>query len=1275
MACRTIKDPVTGQDILSKAWDSIYKIVNNEQEADRLYNKILSTDFINQYGDWIGESKSEPGILSDGNSIYINTPEGRYSILSDNIYQDPSSEEKTIPFRYDRNILNKGGYVFLIRDYPMGTYKDKVSGDQVNVFPQGKTTLNEFLLMTGLNKKDFKKLYMSGVHKDQVHMNKFLDGDSILHLHRLEKVRSKDDILPDIDDSRFSKVYDSKISIIRKLRNELKKTRDPDKKEIIRDRIKSLEKQTLLLEKEDSRTLATILDIIENDLEAVRKTLEGNPDRPSLEYSKGLIYNYVNLLSQDFGENIEYLDDEVKMRAYKFITEANTLGEKIEQKFFEKANEKVVQYTGKSVMLEDVIVRARDINNPALYSKDSTENPNPIVQTLTKIIKDANRRLAVRYEEFLAKNSQIVSELKKFQKDKGIKDIYDFMIQEINGKRTGYFVSENSPEYTAAKSNAKLNPKDEFEFMRDNHKFTVQTDAWTKRKERLINYYENNFSDSVKYTDEDERRGITFDQKLRKYANRWANKVNPNTMLSIFNKDPKNITPMDIASFIDFTERGGFKAERIGNDYVHPLETKTDSKWQDKKYKEIQAMSKDDPRRKFYEHFTKKIYEGNRLLQDENMFLSWNYIPEKTKDLGVVGNVRQWVTDNVSQKISQNIHGVDLVTDEIEKNIPLYMNSTKLTPEEKSYDLGDVLKDFERELINYKEKSEIEDDSNLLLYLLSKQEVYETNPDGTPKTVNGKIRVKKGLSNNFLMAQYRLNAQLYDEKQDKEVITDIKLRDEIVRKRLKVIKDKIDKLNISENDKAEALEYVTSEVEYQGDNDKIEQYITLSNEYKMKASNFKYVTGNKVMNSLIYYTSVKLLGLNMFGSFAELLQGAFSLFTESGSRRYFNDSHAAKGMGRVMRISTPWSSPEKDRVVRLSKLFDAQGKVFQDAEQDNIVSKVAFWTWDKANFLMNNSFLFAMLEKEQVIDKKGKSHSLADALQVDEDMKMSWSVDADSKFELYDTEGNLSPYILSLMLKFKEVLKNNRERQTFDDPIKMEETVIGRMTGQFKKSWLFRAFYSRFGDERELDLFSGGPQKGFYRSWFELFRPEERTNSITGEVEKDLTLSGFLKIGKKLLVNWVKFSKIGDITGNKPEGFSELDETNLRKFMRELSLAFSVAIVLIILTSGGDDDRDPTRTYAINQLIRLKRDLSTYMSPASLASIVKNPFPVMSTVTDGFKVIDASIQSSLLMDPYINKGRKNQELRVIREVRRNVPFWTQIDKTLNKFNKKMNYEY
>lgn len=1087
---------------------------------------------------------------------------------------------------------------------------------------------------------------------------------------------------PPTGNDKYDKILLDKKELLKRLQNQLKSEKDIVSKEEIRDRINKLKSQIDRLASDDARSLSTILEFMYSDLKLSERTLDSKNDKKSLDYVRQLTNNYVQLLTNDFTDLIELVDDATKNRILEFIADANRLTEKLNNKYLQLANASVKSLIGNDVVnINGTIIDTKDISSISKFFLDTSVIKNPIVKTLTKVIKNALEQFKLKFTSFKQRNNTLIRSLKEFQKSKGIKDIYDFMIQYHDNKKTGNFISRLSYQYNILKQTAfngeknitVQNAQNTLLFYANNHTYNVNDSAWKQRESNLVEHFKANYSDTIILTDLDVQRGITFDEKLDKAAYDYAHKKNPYTMKAIFDKVRKNnnsVSRSDRAYFLNFMNKGGNFYEKVGDEYITPLERIADDKFIDSKWSAIQIMENSDPRKLFYNHFVETINNGRRALSQESNYLPWNYIPEKLKPQGFVDSTRDWAYNNLAQSINSKRSYLDPLTGEIEKTIPIYSYTGKLSAEDKSYNLGEVIETFAKETINYEEMAKIEDESNLLLNLLKKQKVYQTNPDGSPVIKNGEIQYAEGISKQYEAMLYRVNATLYGDSRLKEGITNIKINDIKTKQQQKDIKNKIEALELTPEEKTSAQNYIISGTEYNGPNSKIAEYITLAQQYKNLNSNVRNVTATKIFDQLLNYTGIKFLGLNLFAGFGELLQGTTALFTESASGKYFTDKEALKGFGRAIKALNPVNNSANSRLKNFAKYFGIESNLLNSNDiKDNTVSKIAFSQYRAASLLANGSFLYAMLEHETIKDSNNVTYKLIDVLEVDSNGKFTWNKSTIQQ-ELMNGS-NYSDYTLSLVQKYRKIISLNRERSSFDDPILLEKNILGRVLGQFKKNWLFTALYNRFGDHQESIDGVQDEFKGFYRSFFDLFHPGYINDPITGE--RRLNTSEIASIPKKILVNFYKFSALGKLLGAKSD-LSQIDQQNLKKFMRETSFVITIATVMIVLSSmsnSGDDD-DKFRRYAINQLLRLQRDLTLYMNPSSFTSLFKSPAPVVSTITDLLGVGGSLIKSTVLMDPYTGTGN-NERLRIVKDIENNIPLLRQVESMKSKFEKEMDY--
>lgn len=1190
---------------------------------------------------------------------------------------DASEEEllnprnfQTMPFKFSLGKIKTGEKTITVRptNYQDGTYTDNNS--LFNVVNQGRYNINTYLEVQGINLDDFKKRFLGDENVKYDHIKDFLAGKAEMFVYRLSNVNSIDDVITPIDDIRFQKTLQQKKRILRNLKNDLKGKLSDTRRREIKDRVDKLQQQIDRLSDTEKRTFDTVaLNAIE-DIELVNNLIISGITQSDIEYARSLLYGYSQVLGQFDVESQEDIDT-----LSKLLTLLQEMDKKLENSQLTLANQLVQEQVGKPIAINGALIDSKDIKLDTLYGFDTTKNENAIVQAITKLIKKASTTRDQVILSFQNKHEQILKNLQNFQRSKGLKgeNIYDYMIQTKKNKdgkevRSGLYVSEYSAEYYEKLKESQ--GRERFEFIAGQHDFTINAKAWDLKQRNIREYYSNK---EINLSESQINQRLSIEDVQTQLADKAIAALNPYTLKKIFEKyksNPKSITAQDYKFYKTFTERYGWKEQ--GNTI---LEKKALDKWLDPKFKEIQAMSKTDPRRVFYEHFDQQIKEGRKELADDEVYLPWNYIPERKKDLGFVKNFKQWWTDQVSQKIAQNIHGIDPITEEPLKEIPVFTLTGRVRPEDKSYNLDDILKSFVYETKNKKYMSEIEDDVKLLERILQEQRVYKTNPDGTPQTINGEIQYKKGTSNNYEQARYRIASQIYMERQDKEGISQKKMYDEVDKDRRKYLLEQINELKFSDEEKKDLNQYIGQSTLPPHLSIEQQQYVQYATELKDILSRYKNVTASKLVNFGRLWTSIKLLGLNLFGGITEIIQGIGSLSIEGASGQFFTTKEGLEGLREMIRqLGRSDSSPQGKKIRNLSKLFKVEGEITY-GEDKNAITNIAYYQYKVAKLFVNNGFLIAMLKHTKIKDKSGVEHSLWDVINVDEDMLITLPENFDNPYVAKDIDGNIVTTEEGFLLqqKFREIIKANRDRDSSEDPIILDKTAIGRILGQFKASWMFEAFNKRFGRERETNIYTGKSSKGFYRSLKDAFIKQVEYIDDLGETQT--RTSWDVLGGVKTLWQFSFFQKYN--TEYQGE-LKELDQANLRRFMRELSLITMVTTSLAILgyLSGDDDEKDYVKNkalnYSINQLVRIQRDLTTYMSPNSFASIMRNPAPITGTLID-FTNIAGSVVSTVLGEPYSYEGTEKEYLKVPRAVEKATPFARQVRSLLDKFDRQIDY--
>lgn len=163
MPCRLITSPITKEQVQSKTWNDLYELSGqNEREADRLYEQLLSPEFTSWFGDWInnpnGENVSkvvndigEPLIVYHGTSTKIeefskdflgkntNAPSAKKGFFFSSSYKNSISytedilkQSKKLPFDgivyLDINNATREDEDVFYSSFPKSNFRDDFDG-------------------------------------------------------------------------------------------------------------------------------------------------------------------------------------------------------------------------------------------------------------------------------------------------------------------------------------------------------------------------------------------------------------------------------------------------------------------------------------------------------------------------------------------------------------------------------------------------------------------------------------------------------------------------------------------------------------------------------------------------------------------------------------------------------------------------------------------------------------------------------------------------------------------------------------------------------------------------------------------------------------------------------------------------------------------------------------------------------------------------------------------------------------------------------------------
>jgi len=224
--------------------------------------------------------------------------------------------------------------------------------------------------------------------------------------------------------------------------------------------------------------------------------------------------------------------------------------------------------------------------------------------------------------------------------------------------------------------------------------------------------------------------------------------------------------------------------------------------------------------------------------------------------------------------------------------------------------------------------------------------------------------------------------------------------------------------------------------------------------------------------------------------------------------------------------------------------------------------------------------------------------------------------------------------------KIIEINKINHGNYDPNSALLVKKDLLGRMFTQFR-TWMFEGFNTRMAGKiynKQLGRWTEGRYKAYVKTGFK----------------------GSAKFALKSLLEMLTFGY--GISKDKLRGDIKDDLTyvNMRKNMSELKMYGTLGMLTFLLKglAAEEDDEALEKTYRVfaNTFFRMQQDAEFYVNPRTAQDILRNPAPVVKTIDDIAKAIEAS--QSYLYDPEAYEDSRKDPL--IRKWGKVIPFGNSI---------------
>lgn len=1031
------------------------------------------------------------------------------------------------------------------------------------------------------------------------------------------------------------------------LLNNLNKEKDKLKIEFLNEKIQDVNNQLELLDKE--KTIENIKSIFDSQYKWLVEMLnEETPTLSDLNLIKQFIGGWKGMkemfLSEDLYDNpelesvqqINSIENKIQSLSIKWN---NKVGKAIFNEVKDKSKRTIQDNDYERVIkvIEDVGVLESNIY-------DASALNNVVLQIMNKVTTDSNKSTEKSYNDII-NNLKIIYE--KISK-KGIKD-FNWLLQKNNeGELTGSFVDRFSFIYFEKTKELKNKVNTSFKNFKKNNSAVNSNKLKQALKERGNWYKDNTISIDFRYLDIIDYQGITEQNKIE-YKNNIIKQYGLERSEELFDKandlyttyltakqryqdyqdtqlSLQSITDQEYTDNIDnwdLENNPVYYIQQIeGNDtdasikhiknkgykYIITQPKMLDNNnnltdWYDKDYIDLQ---KDKDKLEYYNFAKSTIQDLTSYLPSYvTDDLHKGFIPVIKEELnesftknGIKGFLKSYSEEFINKYLvaeSDNKYSLtDPNTGEVIKTPKVGFINSDISIDERSFDLNSILQSYGMMALNYKNKTDIEDFINLSI------DVF--------KTAQIDKDLKQNPQNLIKVAEYLRDHHIYNER----------YKEQFVDKSKKRYKSKEDR------EKAEALYKQMSNIETLIENETNEEKkIKLVKEYKKVSSDYKklggFVSYSRIIQEAMYMQTLKAFAFNPFSAFANLSFGLMSNLTFASGGEYVNNNNIVKSFGIMLNstrkivgngnITASKVAFLMDKLQIEAKVGDLDGlsnTVKKDFWKD-LVHKYPFALMKSSDYFMRGQLLVGMLLNKKVTDLSGNQRDMWEAF----DSSGLWIEDK------FGPEPDLTDF-RNIAQQIQKRVHGNQDKQ--NSPILLNKGVLGRMIGQFRSSWVFEGFRSRFQDEI-FDEQLGDYTKGRY---------------------KTLGEQGIKGVGSFLFIDQFKYLINKGLYNN----LSQIDKANMKRNLTELYLMESMLLIGLLLKGLYDDDEDKDSAYKItkNLLNRSMDDVLFYINPTSFENIVKNPVPMFKVVTDvtnagkaTFKYMtDEDYESDKLIRKYTN---------------------------------------
>jgi len=446
--------------------------------------------------------------------------------------------------------------------------------------------------------------------------------------------------------------------------------------------------------------------------------------------------------------------------------------------------------------------------------------------------------------------------------------------------------------------------------------------------------------------------------------------------------------------------------------------------------KEYQALLNDTSmegkaKLEYYEFFTEFIRSAEVTEK-----LPFGKLPSfyKTQDVRKLSSWVENIKRSLTEKEDKIIHRYNKVTGAIEQEFGIQgLNS--LPVDEMDLDMFSVLEKFSESLSNAIIRNKYRNQLLAAKSLLRRQIGIRRDKWDKPLLVEND---DKQLTNAINAADSVLDSFLYGQYKDVDGIISKGILDKDTKEKIKELEDKFNALNFTQEEKDRIRDVdmgkgiALSDRELKG--------LSIYKEVEDLKSKSKVVTGRKLTDSALSFTTLLRLGFSPLGLISESIQAWMGSFVEGKSSIIkYNDI--------VSYLKTNLTRTDKEfneKMEWVSNQFIMESFLKGGVENNKFMEQ-ALWFYKAPNDIFNKAYLYSFLKNKEYNGKP-----LWDQIEK-KNGKYMWSENSNM---VKDHEFTDNKY--TYQEEFRLILRKTRERQQSTDPIESHKHFWGRLLNQFK---------------------------------------------------------------------------------------------------------------------------------------------------------------------------------------------------------------------------------